>query len=107
MSQAEKRIENQIKQWLENNSYWYIKVQGGCNNPSAGVPDILACIKGRFVGIEVKRPKGGVITTIQKFQINEINRSGGVAFVCTSLEELRLELSQAGVLPYDALPDAD
>ena len=93
----EKRIENSIKNWLETNNHWYIKVQGGSNNPSSGVPDILTCIHGRFIGIEVKTPTGNT-TKIQDYQIDQINKSGGIAVVVTSLEQLRMELQDRAII---------
>ena len=93
----EKRIENSIKQWLETNNHWYLKVQGGCNAPSSGVPDILACIHGRFVGIEVKTPTGRV-SKLQEYHIDQINKSGGVAFVTQSLEHTRMELKDRQII---------
>lgn len=93
----EKRIENSIKQWLETNNFWLIKIQGGCNAPSTGVPDILTCIKGRFVAIEVKTPTGK-ITKIQQYQIDQINKSGGFSVVVTSLSELRMELKDRQII---------
>jgi Holliday junction resolvase len=54
----------------------------------AGVPDIIACLNGRFVGIEVKRP-GGIVSPLQQYNIDEIHRSGGVAFVAYSVEDVR------------------
>lgn len=102
----EKKVENEIKQWITNNGYWLIKIQGGCNNPDAGVPDILACINGFFVGIEVKRPEGGRVSKLQIYQIKQIRKAGGIAFVCKSLEEFRMELHNANIVPYDAVSDA-
>ena len=93
----EKRIENSIKNWLETNNHWYIKVQGGSNNPSSGVPDLLACVHGKFIGIEVKTPTG-TTTKIQEYQIDQINKSGGIALVVTSLKQLRMELKDRGVI---------
>lgn len=93
----EKRIENSIKNWLETNNHWYIKVQGGSNNPSSGVPDLLACVHGKFIGIEVKTPNGQT-TKIQDYQIDQINKSGGIALVVTSLEQLRMELQDRAII---------
>ena len=74
----EKQVENQIKKWLEQHNYWYFKV---------GVPDIIACINGRFVAIEVKRPSGGVISKLQQIQMERIKVNGGVVGVARSLDE--------------------
>jgi RecB family endonuclease NucS len=43
--------------------------------------------KGRFVGIECKRPGGGRISEEQKERINDINKKGGLATVVTSGNE--------------------
>jgi Holliday junction resolvase len=86
----EKHIENQIKRYLDNLGVWYMKVHGSMYQKS-GVPDIIACINGTFIGIEVKRP-GGVVSSLQQYNIDEIHRSGGVAFVAYSVEDVRRQL---------------
>jgi RecB family endonuclease NucS len=83
----EKHIENQIKRYLDQLGVWYMKVHGSMYQ-KAGVPDILVCLDGRFVGIEVKRP-GGVVSSLQKFNIDDIHRSGGAAFVAYSVDDVR------------------
>lgn len=83
----EKHIENQIKRYLDNLGVWYMKVHGSMYQ-KAGVPDILCCIKGTFVAIEVKRPNG-IISPLQQFNIDEIHKNGGVAFVAYSVEDVR------------------
>lgn len=94
--QSEKSIENQIKKWLDSNGYWWMKVHGDMFQ-KAGVPDIIACINGKFVGIEVKRP-GGRVSELQKHQIEQIQQSGGVAFVAYSLDEVRVKLDHFHVI---------
>ena len=54
----------------------------------AGVSDIIACIKGRFVAIEVKRP-GQKPSALQVNFINAINSIGGLAFWADSLDEVK------------------
>ena len=46
----------------------------------SGVPDILACINGYFVGIEVKAPNGKP-SDLQIYNVNVINRRGGYAVI--------------------------
>lgn len=59
----------------------------------AGVPDIIACHEGRFLGIECKAGKGKT-TALQDRELNAIAAAGGYTFVAreTNLEELRDEL---------------
>lgn len=77
----------------------YIKSIGGLpvkfNNmgiyATAGVSDILACIKGRFVAIEVKKP-GGKPSALQLNFINAINSIGGIAFWTDNLDDVKDKL---------------
>lgn len=45
-----------------------------------GIPDILACINGHFVGIEVKSDTGSP-SELQLHNVRAIRRAGGFAFV--------------------------
>lgn len=48
-----------------------------------GFPDLLACVNGRFVGIEVKYDKNGTygVTKAQEMRLRHIMNAGGVACV--------------------------
>lgn len=92
----EKAVENKIKKWLKDKGYWFFKVHGSIFQP-AGIPDILACINGKFVAIEVKRSKGGIVSPLQKAQIEMIKKNGGIAGVANSMEEF-LEILKEGRL---------
>lgn len=46
----------------------------------SGVPDILACINGRFVAIEVKAEKGRP-SELQLWNIEKIKESNGIAVI--------------------------
>nr|DAS66771.1 MAG TPA: Nuclease [Caudoviricetes sp.] len=92
----EKAVENKIKKWLKDKGYWFFKVHGSIFQP-AGIPDILACINGKFVAIEVKRTKGGVVSPLQKAQIEKIKENGGIAGVANSMDEF-LEILKEGEL---------
>ena len=53
-----------------------------------GVPDIICCYKGRFLGLECKLP-GGRLTELQKRAIEQINRAGGFACRMESVEDVK------------------
>ena len=59
----------------------------------AGISDIIACIKGRFVAIEVKRP-GNKPSALQVNFINAINSIGGLAFWADNLEDVKDKLKE-------------
>ena len=53
-----------------------------------GVPDIICCYKGRFLGLECKRP-GGRLTELQKRAIEKINHAGGGVCRVESVEDVK------------------
>lgn len=60
-----------------------------------GVPDIFACLKGRYLQIEVKKP-GEVPTKAQFAFMDGINRCGGIAFYATSVQDVKDKLKEYG-----------
>jgi len=54
---------------------------------TAGIPDIICCIDGRFVAFEVKTPSGK-LTKLQEITIQRINDANGKAYKVTSVEEV-------------------
>lgn len=58
---------------------------------TAGIPDIIACIDGRFYGFEVKA-EGGKPTKLQEVTIRKILAAGGTALVVRSVDEVRAAL---------------
>ena len=80
----EKLIENQIKQHLKQIGAYYLKFHASAFTRS-GVPDILACINGRYVAIEVKQENGRV-TPLQDAHQRQIRAAGGVAIIAYSFE---------------------
>lgn len=76
----EKTFENKVKKFLESQNAWFIKYWAGAQYTKSGVPDILACVNGFFVGIEVKA-QNGVVSELQLHNIRQINAAGGFAFV--------------------------
>lgn len=91
MSKSEKQIENEIKKYLDSLGAYYIKTLG--SSVPAGTADILACIEGRFVAIEVKKEIGGIVSELQKFKIREVRKAGGLAFVARSVNDVERELN--------------
>ena len=59
----------------------------------AGVSDILACIRGRFVAIEVKKP-GNKPSALQENFIKAVNTVGGLGFWADSLEDVKIKLKE-------------
>ena len=75
----EKIFEAKVKRYIEEQGGWQVKFFANKYTRS-GVPDVLACIEGCFVAIEVKADNG-VPTELQLKSIEQIRNSGGFAFV--------------------------
>ena len=76
----EKSFENKIKKYLESRGAWFIKYWAGAQFTKSGIPDILACVNGYFVAVEVKA-QYGTASELQLHHIGKINEAGGFAFV--------------------------
>lgn len=76
---AEKNFENKIKKLLKQKDIYHFKFWGTMYT-RAGVPDIIACVNGKFVGIEVKA-ENGKPSEIQLENVRQIRESGGYAVV--------------------------
>ncbi len=71
--------------------FW--KEHGGIYGTS-GIPDIIVCIDGRFIALEVKTQKGKT-TPLQNAAIRKIRSNGGFAFVVRSVEEAKNAINSA------------
>lgn len=66
---------------------YVFKVHGSHMMP-AGLPDLIACVDGAFLGLEVKTPQTmNRVSEVQKLNHEKIRKAGGmVVVVCTVLE---------------------
>jgi Holliday junction resolvase len=75
----EKRVKNKVIKILkEFGAYYFYASTGGFGK--SGVPDIIACYEGRFLGIECKAGKNKP-TTLQRMNLKEIDDCGGYAML--------------------------
>lgn len=76
----EKDFQLKVEKFLTDKGIYFVKYWGGGNFTRSGVPDLLCCINGRFVGVELKTDNGKV-SELQQYNIDKIIQSGGVALV--------------------------
>lgn len=90
---AEKLYENKIKKLLVSEGAWFVKFFAN-RMTKEGIPDILACVNGYFVGIEVKAQNGRP-SPLQMYHCEQIRKAGGFAFVVypTGWEQLKKFIS--------------
>lgn len=72
-SKVKKKVVDLLKSY---GIYHFYPVTSGYGR--SGVPDIVACWKGRFIGIECKA-KGGKPTALQTKNLVDIANQGGIA----------------------------
>jgi hypothetical protein len=86
-SQPEARLSRKIMVELRRQGYFVFKVWGN-DHTMAGLPDIIVCAEGFFVGLETKMPeKRQNVSPIQQHRAAEITKAGGHVAVVCSVEE--------------------
>lgn len=76
----ERRYQTSLIDLLRKRGAWVAKYPAGPHG-SVGVPDLLACYRGRFFAIECKATRGDQPTAMQQRQLNLIVTAGGLATV--------------------------
>jgi hypothetical protein len=109
-TKPEVKVKKDIKALLtKHQAYQFTPVTGGFG--ASGIPDIVACIKGRFIGIEAKAGKGKP-TALQEKNLSQIMNAGGIALLVNEhgIKDLELLLEagfpNAGVL-FDLLKQGE
>lgn len=75
----EAKVKKKVVEVLKSHgAYYFYPVTGGYG--ASGVPDIVVCFKGKFIGIECKAGKNKP-TALQEKNLNAIRSTGGFAFV--------------------------
>lgn len=101
----ENAIKRSIMKWLRArpDRVWCVKLTGA---NGAGKPDVIACVNGQFVAMEIKQP-GESATKLQARELRMIQHVRGSALVVESLRDVRMvvafiEEMSAGVVPVVA-----
>lgn len=76
---AEKAFEKKVKAFLKLYDCWTLKTWSN-GIQREGVPDLLVCCNGHFIGVELKAANGKP-SELQLHNINQIREAGGIAIV--------------------------
>lgn len=82
-------IQSKIINYLKSRGAYVVKT---ISTSKAGVPDVLACYKGRFYGFEIKNETGEP-SFLQVYNIEKIRASGGIAGIVRSVDDVSSLLS--------------
>ena len=74
----EKNFEKRIRNYISSIGGWSVKYFANSYTPR-GIPDLLCCVNGMFIAIEVKA-ENGKPSKIQEMTIDKIQSAGGYAF---------------------------
>ena len=75
----ETRFKNKIKKFLDEAGCYHVKFFAN-NYTKRGIPDILVCCNGYFIGLELKAEKG-TPSELQKYNVRKIQEAGGIALI--------------------------
>ena len=87
MGAAETRLTNKILDEINSRPHcvaYKIHQTGGTH---AGVPDIVACHRGRAIWVEVKTNEG-IVSRIQEYQMDRLRGAGAIVLVATSVRDI-------------------
>ena len=89
---SEKTFENKVKLYLKQKGAYFIKTHGD-RFSKVGVPDLIVCYKGLFIGIELKAPNGKP-SELQLAHLKMIHKAGGMSMLLrpSTVDALWLEL---------------
>lgn len=73
-------FKRKIEKLLEEKNAWFIKYWAGAKYTREGIPDILACVYGRFYGLELKGD-GGAPKILQLVNLRDIRNAGGIGLL--------------------------
>lgn len=84
---AERDIVAAILRLLKKTPRCFCWKEHGGLYGTAGIPDIIACVDGRFVAFEVKTETGR-LTKLQEVTLGRIRDAGGRAYMVRSVAEV-------------------
>jgi hypothetical protein len=92
---SEKLFEGRVKKWLHSQGIyaagtpknkmdveqvgWFLKIWGG-GFMKAGIPDVLMCVNGFFISVELKG-ESGTASDLQKLNTERINAANGIGVI--------------------------
>lgn len=87
MTQRESKLSREIMKRLRLNGWFAFKVHGS-EFMMAGLPDIIVCAEGKFIGLETKHPETrDDVSPRQRYVHSQIEAAQGVARVVCSPNE--------------------
>lgn len=90
---TETQLVQSIKKYLATLPETFCWKEHGGQYGTAGIPDIIVCYHGHFVGLEAKVGKNQP-SKLQSATIQQIRKAGGTAAVVRSIEDVKAALAE-------------
>lgn len=97
MTGPETKIKVKIKNYLKKKGIFHVSIAAGPYS-TAGISDMLVCVDGRFVAVEIKKDSKARVTELQKKFIDNVIKAGGIGFVTWSVEHLDKQLRKENLI---------
>lgn len=93
---VEQKYQKKITDFLEKQGAYVVKV---ITANKKGVPDIIACLNGRFIAIEVKTPTTrNNLSMLQQHNLDVISIAEGISMSAVEVEEVETVLRFEGLI---------
>lgn len=76
----EKNFENKVKRFLKREECWCLKYWAGGGFTKSGIPDLLICCNGYFIGAEIKA-ENGTPSALQIRELMNIQKASGIGIL--------------------------
>lgn len=91
----EAALIQKIRKYLATVPECFFWKEHGGQYGTAGIPDIIVCYKGRFIGLEAKVGRNNP-TKLQAVTIDRINAAGGIAVVVRTVDDVKAVIEKIG-----------
>lgn len=90
----EKDFEKKVKDFLKKEGCWVLKTWSN-GIQREGIPDLLVCCNGVFIGVELKAENGHP-SELQIWNVEQIRKAGGMAIILypDQYEDFRIMIRQ-------------
>ena len=86
MTKPEKKLQDKVVRYLKDRGIYYLNLYGD-GRSGKGKPDIIACIKGKFVAMELKVGANDMQAD-QVIHKRRIEKSGGLHYTPYNMDEV-------------------
>lgn len=91
---SEAQLQFKVTEYLKSKKIYFINVHGG-GFTAKGAPDLIMCVKGQFVALELKVGSNNMQND-QIIHMRRIKRSGGLHYAPRTLQEVKEIINSLG-----------